>query len=103
MAICERCGTESPAGFRFCGSCGAPLAAMPSPPADARKVVTALFCDIVGSTALGETLDPERLRNVVHGYFDAMRTTIERYGGTVEKFAGDAVLAVFGVPQVRED
>jgi class 3 adenylate cyclase/tetratricopeptide (TPR) repeat protein len=102
MAICERCGTESPTGFRFCGSCGAPLTVAP-PPADARKVVTALFCDIVGSTALGEELDPERLRDVIHGYFDAMRETIERYGGTVQKFAGDAVLAVFGVPQVRED
>ena len=103
MTICERCGTESPTGFRFCGSCGAPLAVVPPPPADARKVVTALFCDIVESTALGEELDPELLREVIHGYFDAMREAIERYGGTVEKFAGDAVLAVFGVPQVRED
>ena len=102
MAICERCGIESPTGFRFCGSCGALLTVAP-PPADARKVVTALFCDIVGSTALGEELEPERLRDVIHGYFDAMRETIERYGGTVQKFAGDAVLAVFGVPQVRED
>ena len=103
MTICERCGTESPTGFRFCGSCGAPLAVVPPPHADARKVVTALFCDIVESTALGEELDPELLREVIHGYFDAMREAIERYGGTVEKFAGDAVLAVFGVPQVRED
>jgi len=103
MTICDRCGTESPTGFRFCGSCGAPLTVVPPPPADARKVVTALFCDIVESTALGEQLDPELLREVIHGYFGAMRETIERYGGTVEKFAGDAVLAVFGVPQVRED
>lgn len=103
MTICERCGTDSPTGFRFCGSCGASLAVVPPPPADARKVVTALFCDIVGSTALGEELDPELLREVLHGYFDAMQETIERHGGTVGKFAGDAVVAVFGVPQVRED
>ena len=98
MAICERCGTESPIGFHFCGSCGAPLTTAP-PTSGARKVVTALFCDIVGSTALGETLDPELLRDVIHGYFDAMRETIEGHGGTVQKFAGDAVLAVFGVPR----
>jgi class 3 adenylate cyclase/tetratricopeptide (TPR) repeat protein len=68
-----------------------------------RKVVTALFCDVTGSTALGEELDPEVLREVLNRYFAAIRSTIERHGGTVEKFIGDAVMAVFGIPQVRED
>src|SRR6266498_1166242 len=69
----------------------------------ARKTVTVLFCDVTGSTALGEQLDPESLREVIQRYFAEMRTVIERHGGTVEKFIGDAVMAVFGVPQVHED
>ena len=81
MVICERCGTESPIGFHFLRKLRAPLTTAP-PTSGARKVVTALFCDIVGSTALGETLDPELLENVIHGYFDAMRETIEGHGGT---------------------
>ena len=64
MAICDRCATESPSGFRFCGTCGAELPEAGAP-RDARKVVTALFCDLVGSTALGEELDPEALHNVL--------------------------------------
>jgi class 3 adenylate cyclase len=68
-----------------------------------RKVVTALFCDVTGSTALGEELDPEVLRGVINRYFQVMRAVIERHGGTVEKFIGDAVMAVFGIPVVRED
>jgi class 3 adenylate cyclase len=69
----------------------------------ARKTVTVLFCDVTGSTALGEELDPESLREVIHRYFAEMQTVIERHGGTVEKFIGDAVMAVFGVPVVHED
>jgi class 3 adenylate cyclase/tetratricopeptide (TPR) repeat protein len=102
MAICERCATESPSGFRFCGACGAPLP-QDAKPGDARKVVTALFCDVVGSTALGEKLDPEALRDVLSRYFEAISATVERHGGIVQKFAGDAVLAVFGIPRVHED
>jgi class 3 adenylate cyclase len=68
-----------------------------------RKTVTIVFCDLVGSTAMGEALDPEQLRLVTQRYFDAMRVSIERHGGTVEKFIGDAVMAVFGVPHVHED
>jgi class 3 adenylate cyclase len=68
-----------------------------------RKVVTVLFCDVTGSTALGESLDPEALRTVMARYFDVARVAIERHGGTLEKFIGDAVMAVFGVPTVRED
>ena len=69
----------------------------------ARKTVTVLFCDVTGSTALGERLDPEALREVIQSFFRHMREVIERHGGTVEKFIGDAVMAVFGVPRVRED
>ncbi len=70
---------------------------------EARKVVTVLFTDVAGSTALGERLDPELLRNVMWRYFEAVQAALERHGGTVEKFIGDAVMAVFGVPAVRED
>src|ERR1700761_8086026 len=103
MAVCERCGVESPSGFRFCGACGAPLPEETVALRQTRKVVTALFCDVTGSTALGEELDPEVLRGVRNSYFAAIRATIERHGGTVEKFIGDAVMAVFGIPTVRED
>ena len=68
-----------------------------------RKLVTILFCDLKGSTSLGETLDPESLREVMTRYFDAMRAELERHGGTIEKFIGDAVMAVFGLPRVHED
>ena len=101
MVTCAQCETESPDSFRFCPGCGAPLAA--APPRQVRKVVTALFCDVTGSTALGEQLDPEVLKGVMNRYFEMLRATIERHGGTVEKFIGDAMMAVFGIPQVHED
>src|ERR1700730_8905769 len=103
MGACAQCGAESPAGFRFCGACGSPLASEDAIPRPTRTVVTALFCDIAGSTALGEELDPEVLRGVINRYFVEIRAIIERHGGTVEKFIGDAVMAVFGIPQVHED
>ena len=102
MLVCARCGAESPEGFRFCGACGAPLVEEAAP-RQSRKVVTALFCDVTGSTALGEELDPEVLRGVLNRYFSEIRRIIERHGGTVEKFIGDAVMAVFGIPKVQED
>ena len=68
-----------------------------------RKVVTVLFCDLAGSTALGESVDPERLRALLAAYFERMKGIVERHGGSVEKFIGDAVMAVFGVPAVHED
>ena len=68
-----------------------------------RKTVTVLFCDVTGSTALGERLDPESLRRVLARYFETAKMVVEQHGGTVEKFIGDAVMAVFGVPQVHED
>jgi class 3 adenylate cyclase/tetratricopeptide (TPR) repeat protein len=103
VAVCANCGQENPDGFRFCGACGAELAAPAAPAREVRKTVTILFCDVTGSTAMGERLDPESTRRVMTRYFDAMRAAIERHGGTVEKFIGDAVMAVFGIPVVHED
>jgi class 3 adenylate cyclase/tetratricopeptide (TPR) repeat protein len=99
---CPSCGQENPEGFRFCGACGTELAPAPAP-REVRKTVTVVFCDVTGSTALGERLDPESTRRVMGRYFDAMRAAVERHGGTVEKFIGDAVMAVFGIPVVHED
>jgi class 3 adenylate cyclase/tetratricopeptide (TPR) repeat protein len=98
--ICPSCGAENPPGFRFCGSCGAALA---EGLAEVRKTVTVVFCDLVGSTALGERTDPELLRELMGRYHAELRAILERHGGTVEKFVGDAAMAVFGVPQVHED
>src|SRR5450631_4719343 len=100
-AVCAACHERLPASARFCSSCGAPVETVAD--AVSRKMVTLLFCDVTGSTALGEQLDPEALRGVMSQYFDAARLAIQRHGGTVEKFVGDAVLAVFGIPEVRED
>jgi class 3 adenylate cyclase/tetratricopeptide (TPR) repeat protein len=102
VRACASCGQENPDGFKFCGNCGAPLAA-PAPAREVRKVVTIVFCDLTGSTALGDRTDPEALRATMRGYYEEMRTILERHGGTVEKFVGDAVMAVFGVPVSRED
>ncbi len=102
MPVCPSCGRENPEEARFCNGCGAPLAP-PVRPREARKTVTVLFCDVTGSTALGERLDPESLRALLARYFERMKGIVERHGGTVEKFIGDAVMAVFGVPVVHED
>ncbi len=88
-------------GFKFCGFCTSPLTAGEG--SEVRKNVTVLFADVTGSTSLGERLDPESLRNVMSRYFDLARTVVQRHGGTVEKFIGDAVMAVFGVPAAHED
>src|SRR5438045_6329944 len=100
MPTCAVCGYEAAEAFKFCPECGAAAATRT---AEQRKVVTVLFCDVTGSTSLGETLDPERLRALLARYFDGMKAIVERHGGTVEKFIGDAVMAVFGVPVVHED
>src|SRR5262249_61685928 len=78
-----------------------PLAPV-APPQEVRKLVTILFCDLKGSTSLGESLDSESLRETMSRYFDAMSASITRHGGTIEKFIGDAVMAVFGLPRVHE-
>ncbi len=104
VPACPVCGTEPPAGARFCPGCGAALVETAPPPAgQERRIVTILFADLVGSTGLGERLDPERLQEVLDTYFHAMREEIEAEGGTVEKFIGDAVMAAFGVPTAHED
>ncbi len=103
---CPACGAENPERAKFCLECGARLAAPAATqpvPREVRKTVTIVFCDVAGSTALGEKLDPESLRRVMGRYFDEMRAALERHGGTVEKFIGDAVMAVFGIPVVHED
>ena len=102
MAVCRACGTANADGAKFCNECAAPLAAQVAP-SEQRKVVTVLFADVTGSTQLGEQLDPESLRRVLARYFETASAAIERHGGTVEKFIGDAVMAVFGVPKVHED
>ncbi len=98
--ICASCGHSNGDSARFCESCGAPLAAGST---ERRKVVSVVFCDVVGSTDLGDSTDPETLRALLARYFDRMRGIVEGHGGSVEKFIGDAVMAVFGVPSVHED
>jgi class 3 adenylate cyclase/tetratricopeptide (TPR) repeat protein len=102
MLTCPQCGAENRERARFCDSCAAPLTA-PAGVREQRKTVTVLFCDVTGSTELGERLDPEALRSLLARYFERMKATVERHGGTVEKFIGDAVMAVFGVPVLHED
>ena len=102
VTVCPNCGEENPSKFRLCGYCGASLVAE-LPPQELRKVVTILFSDLKGSTSLGESLDPEAVREVEARYFDAMKAQLLEHGGTLEKYIGDAIMAVFGFPKVRED
>ena len=100
---CPSCGAANLPSSRFCSTCGKPIESAGAAPAETRKTVTVLFIDAVSSTALGEQMDPESLRAVMTRYFDVMRDAIESHGGAVEKFIGDAVMAIFGVPVVHED
>ena len=102
MPFCTECGAPNPDGAKFCSSCGQPFAA-PIERRRARRTVSIVFSDITGSTDIGERLDPESINNVMRRYSDEMRNALERNGGTVEKFIGDAVMAVFGVPVAHED
>ena len=102
MRICASCGQDNPDIAKFCLSCGAPLAP-PPPTSEERKLITVLFTDIVGSTAKAEQMDPEDVRARLAPYYARLRGELERYGGTVEKFIGDAVVALFGAPVTHED
>ena len=105
MVNCPKCNEENPPKFRLCGYCGAPLVAAPSAPPvrDVRRTVTLIFCDLKGSTALGERLDPEAMHEVKERYFTRMAAEIIKHGGKIEKYIGDAIMAVFGLPSPRED
>ena len=109
---CAACGAANEPSDRFCGECGAPLdaaagaqrsAEAPPSASSERRLVSVLFADLVGFTTLSEHRDPEEIRDLLSGYFDRCRSLIERYGGTAEKFIGDAVMAVWGTPVARED
>ena len=109
---CPSCGTPNAPSVKFCGECGTALGATTAPaavapvtsaPAAERRLVSILFADIVGHTAFSEDRDAEDVRELLSRYFEAARTVIERYGGTVEKFIGDAVMAVWGTPIAQED
>jgi class 3 adenylate cyclase/tetratricopeptide (TPR) repeat protein len=101
MPTCASCGEENPDRARFCLGCGTQLAVESA--REVLRTVTVLFCDLVGSTALGERLDPEALRRVLVRYYEVVSATIQRHGGAVDKYIGDAVVGVFGAPVVRED
>jgi class 3 adenylate cyclase len=96
VTVCSSCGTENPESAKFCNECAAPLSdVQPAAATEERKVVTVLFCDLVGFTAAAEQADPEDVRARTRPYHARLREEIEHYGGTVEKFIGDAVMAVF--------
>jgi class 3 adenylate cyclase/tetratricopeptide (TPR) repeat protein len=103
MVACPDCGEENPDRFRLCGYCGTPLSQSLTGGREERKVVTVLFCDLVGFTTRSEVADPEDVRSVLRTYHGRVKREIERYEGTVEKFIGDAVMAVFGAPVAHED
>ena len=103
VLVCPSCGHANSEGAKFCEECGFSFAAALAGAKEKRTTVTVLFCDVTGSTALSEALDPEPLRTLLARYFERMRAIVERHGGAVEKFIGDAVMAVFGVPVVHED
>jgi predicted ATPase/class 3 adenylate cyclase len=103
MQTCPSCGTANPEGFRLCGMCGAALTSPAAATRAERKVVSVLFCDLAGFTARSEWLDPEDVRALLAPYHTQVRAELERYGGTVEKFIGDAVMALFGAPTAHED
>ena len=103
MATCPSCGFEYEGNFKFCPECATPLGAPARPVAEERKVVTALFCDLVGFTAASESADPEDVDQMLSAYAAMARTQIESHGGVVEKFIGDAVVGIFGVPAAHED
>jgi class 3 adenylate cyclase/tetratricopeptide (TPR) repeat protein len=103
VPVCASCGHANSEDAKFCEECGFAFAVVLAATKEQRRTVTVLFCDVTGSTALGESVDPERLRALLARYFGRMKGIVESHGGSVEKFIGDAVMAVFGVPVVHED
>src|SRR5215213_11654311 len=103
MPRCAVCGQDNPGGFRFCGACGASLAGPARAPAEERRLVSVLFCDLVGITARSDQADPEDVGALLRPYHARLRAEIERRGGTLDKFIGDGVMAVFGAPVAHED
>ena len=101
--LCSTCGFENEIGSRYCRSCGTGLAPETGARPETRRVVTVLFCDVVGSTAIAETLDAESFQQMMGRYFAEMTGVIKRHGGATEKFIGDAIMAVFGIPRLHED
>src|SRR6202140_4898047 len=102
MNLCPACGHENQVGAKFCPECATPMVAT-AEAREERKVVTVLFADLVGFTSRSEQLDPEDVRAFLSPYYARLRTELERFGGTVEKFIGDAVMALFGAPVAHED
>jgi class 3 adenylate cyclase/tetratricopeptide (TPR) repeat protein len=103
MPTCQVCRQDNPAGARFCNACGSPLDGEARPLREERKVVTVLFADLVGFTARAERMDPEDVQRLLQPYHAHLRSVLERHGGTVAKFVGDAVMAIFGAPVAHED
>jgi class 3 adenylate cyclase len=102
--VCDRCGRENPDGFRFCGACGAPVVpADDATLAQERKIVSAVFCDLVGFTSRAELMDPEDVHGLLRAYYASVRYEFESFGGTVAKFIGDAVFVLYGAPRAHED
>src|SRR5881398_3042737 len=103
MSACPSCGHENQPGAKFCSECGVALVAAGEALRQERKVVTVLFADLVGFTATSERLDPEDVGALLSPYYGRLRGELERFGGAVEKFIGDAVVALFGAPKAHED
>src|SRR5919206_3387429 len=99
---CAECGAQSPDGAKFCFNCGARLEA-PRRPEGERRFVTVLFADVVGSTAMGEEVEPDTIAEIMNGAFSVFNSSVARFGGTVSRLMGDAVLAIFGAPIAHED
>jgi class 3 adenylate cyclase len=103
VAACPACGSEYEGPFKFCPECGAPLGIPARPATEERKVVTIVFCDLVGFTARSEVLDPEDVRAFLLPYYNLLTSEIELHGGVIDKFLGDGVMALFGAPKAHED